>query len=65
MAMEPFFSQITMSLRDANVQQVVINNVINDLQKNLTVIGEVVNIQTVSPSGAQIVHVIPKGLPNI
>ena len=57
--MDQFFSQINLSLRDAHVQQVVIDNVINELQKNLIIIGEVVSIQTVSPSGYQIVHVMP------
>jgi hypothetical protein len=55
--MDHIFSQISQSLEQANVQAGVINNVIDELQKNLIVIGEVVSIQTLSESGMQIVHV--------
>ena len=55
--MDHIFSQITQSLQDANVQAGVINNVIDQLQKNLVIIGEVVSIQTLSESGYSIVHV--------
>ena len=61
-AMDQFFSQMRETLQDEHVQPAVITNVIDKLQKNLVVIGEVVSIQTLSEKTVseldnQIVHV--------
>lgn len=60
--MDQFFSQMRETLREQQVQPAVITNVIDKLQKNLVVIGEVVSIQTLSEKTVsepenQIVHV--------
>ena len=55
---DQLISQMALSLQNANVQQALINNVVNDLKDTLSVTGDVVDIQTLSPSGLQIVRVI-------
>ena len=55
---DQLISQMSLSLQNANVQQALINNVVNDLKDTLSVTGDVVDIQTLSPSGLQIVRVI-------
>jgi hypothetical protein len=60
--MDQFFSQMRETLQEEHVQPAVITNVIDKLQKNLVVIGEVVSIQTLSEKTVseldnQIVHV--------
>lgn len=51
-------SEMVLSLQSANIQQTIINNVVNDLTGSLSVTGDVADIQTLSPSGHQIVRVI-------
>lgn len=57
--MDQYFLQIEQSLRQANVQQATINNVIDKLKNHLTMIGEVISIQSVEEGNRQIVHVSP------
>jgi hypothetical protein len=57
--MDQFFLQIEQTLDQAHVQSATINNVIDKLKSHLTVIGEVVSIQSVPEGNRRIVHVSP------
>ena len=59
--MDQYFLQIEQSLRQANVQSATINNVIDKLKNHLTVIGEVLSIQSVDEGNLarKIVHISP------
>jgi hypothetical protein len=57
--MDQYFLQIEQTLRQANVQLGTINSVIDTLKSHLTVVGEVVSIQTIPEGKRQIVHVSP------
>jgi hypothetical protein len=55
---DELMSEMVLSLQNASIQQTVINNVVNDLRGSMTVTGEVADIQTLSPSGDQIVRIV-------
>jgi hypothetical protein len=57
--MDQYFLQIEQTLRQANVQLGTIDTVIDTLKSHLTVIGEVVSIQTVPEGKRQIIYVSP------
>jgi hypothetical protein len=58
---DQFFPQIERILSQANLQTSAINNLINELQKNLVVKGEVISIQNIPEVQRRIVHVSPIG----
>lgn len=53
---DQILSEMVQSLQSASIQQSIINTVVNNLTSSLSVTGGVVDIQTLSPSGDQIVR---------